>query len=118
MKSIWGIMQGRFTNKGGFFPQQFPWGNWEGEFEIASACNIDCIEWMFNADRYEENPLWTPQGREKIKNTIRNTGVSVLSVCANFFMESSIENIETKEIIIKYPADYYSAIWRKRYFRY
>ena len=62
MSGVWGVMQGRFTDKGGFYPQQFPWTNWEQEFFTAREYGVDCIEWMFNGERYEDNPIWTKDG--------------------------------------------------------
>lgn len=57
MCEIWGVMQGRLTDKGEFFPQQFPWESWEKEFSAARDLRIDCIEWMFNLENYESNPF-------------------------------------------------------------
>jgi len=85
-----GIMQGRLTNWKYFNPQQFPWQNWENEFYTAQKIGVECIEWMFNAENYQENPLWTQEGRLRIKNIEKISGVSVDSICANFFMQNSI----------------------------
>lgn len=85
-----GIMQGRLTNKNGFFPQQFPWESWKDEFYLASKNKIDCIEWMFNYEKYDENPIATLNGREEIKTIVARSGVQVYSVCANYYMQSSI----------------------------
>ena len=82
-----GIMQGRFTSKGGFLPQQFPWTAWEKEFEISRRADIQCVEWMFNYENSGENPLMTDSGRRKLSGIIRDTGVNVQSVCANYFMK-------------------------------
>lgn len=82
-----GIMQGRLTDKGGFYPQQFPWTNWQQEFATASAAEIAYIEWMFNYEDYEKNPVWTEDGRKQITFCENHTGVFVKSVCANYFME-------------------------------
>lgn len=85
-----GVMQGRFINKGGFFPQTFPWENWQEEFYIAKENDIECLEWMFNADRFYENPIWTEQGNEEIKAVILDSGVIVSSICMNYFMQHSL----------------------------
>lgn len=90
MSSLLGIMQGRFSNKGGFFPQNFPWENWQNEFEIGKKSGIDCIEWMFNAERFQENPIWTETGKREIKNLISDTKIIVNSICANYFMQHSV----------------------------
>lgn len=85
-----GIMQGRLTDKGGFFPQQFPWSDWETEFEISGRAGLQCIEWMFNYENFSENPLITDSGQKKLKDITIKTGVNVLSVCANYIMEDGI----------------------------
>ncbi len=90
MSNLLGIMQGRFINKGGFFPQNFPWENWQSEFEIAKKSGIDCIEWMFNAEKFQENPIWTDTGKREIKRAMSDTGVIVKSICANYFMRYSV----------------------------
>lgn len=82
----YGIMQGRLTKSAGRGIQFFPFEYWEREFEIAAELGLDEIEWIFDYERYEENPLWTKQGREALKSVIRKTGVSVRSVCFDYFM--------------------------------
>lgn len=82
-----GIMQGRFTSKDGFLPQQFPWTAWEKEFEISRRVGIQCVEWMFNYENFRDNPLITDFGQRKLARVIRDTGVDVQSVCANYFMK-------------------------------
>jgi sugar phosphate isomerase/epimerase len=44
------------------------------------------IEWIFEAPRYAENPLWTEHGRDEIRELIAQSGVRVQSVCADYFM--------------------------------
>lgn len=85
-----GIMQGRLTDKGGFYPQQFPWSNWQQEFITASAAEIAYIEWMFNYENHEKNPIWTENGRKQITFCENRTDVFVKSVCANYFMEKGL----------------------------
>lgn len=85
-----GIMQGRLTEKNGFFPQVFPQNEWETEFRSAKDIGIECIEWMFNADEWTKNPLVTEEGIIQIQNQIKSTGVSVSGICANYYMKNSI----------------------------
>lgn len=98
MNSRLGVMQGRFTNKGGFFPQQFPWGNWKEEFFFAKECEVNCIEWMFNSESFCENPIWTKRGRKEIREVVYLSGIAVNSICANFFMQNSIQEKKNREI--------------------
>lgn len=102
-----GIMQGRLINKGGFFPQQFPNGElWKKEFYISKEYNISCIEWMFNASDYTVNPLWTEYGRKEIISIMEETRVGIASICANFFMEKTLEkNIEILQQLTVYAKE-------------
>ena len=62
-----GIMQGRLSPPVAGRLQAFPWKSWEEEFDHARLCGFDTIEWLFQADRHEENPIWIGTGREKIR---------------------------------------------------
>ena len=100
-EKIWrrtGIMQGRFTDKAGFYPQQFPWNGWEQEFTIAGEYGLGCIEWMFNAEHFEDNPIWTQSGRKEICRIMRNTHIKVRSICANYFMRHALTSAESLDI--------------------
>jgi len=81
-----GIMQGRLSPPVPERLQAFPWSSWEREFEHAKACGFDTIEWLFEAERYEQNPIWTAPGLERIQQLIASTGIRVRSVCADYFM--------------------------------
>ena len=98
MCEIWGVMQGRLTDKGGFFPQQFPWESWEKEFSAARDLRIDCIEWMFNLENYESNPFITKTGVGAIKRVTENTGVAVRSVCANYYIQYPVAGVNSGDI--------------------
>lgn len=81
-----GIMQGRLTPANGRGIQFFPFENWENEFMDCARIGLDEIEWIFDYERYEENPLWTEEGCAKLNEVIQRTGVSVRSVCFDYFM--------------------------------
>ena len=67
-----GIMQGRLTPSKNRGIQFFPFDMWENEFEIGCKLDINEIEWIFDYDRFEENPIWTLEGIKRIKNSIGN----------------------------------------------
>ena len=92
---IIGFMQGRLTEKNGFFPQNFPQSEWEKEFETASEIGFSCIEWMFNADEWESNPIIVDEGIETILDRSKLTGVQVSGICANYYMKNSIYTDKT-----------------------
>lgn len=81
-----GIMQGRLTPSEGRGIQFFPFENWEKEFALGKEIGIDEIEWIFDYEQYEENPLWTEVGCQAINDWIKATGVKVKSVCFDYFM--------------------------------
>ena len=85
MRSI-GIMQGRLTPRGPKPIQFFPFDNWQNEFKDAVEIGINEIEFIFDFDRFEENPLWSDPGISEINNLVKKTGVKVNTICADYFM--------------------------------
>lgn len=81
-----GIMQGRLSPPPGGRIQAFPWGSWRTEFGLARECGFDSIEWLFESDNFDRNPLWTDQDLTQIVELISESGVQVRSVCADYFM--------------------------------
>ena len=81
-----GIMQGRLTEPKGRGIQFFPFDNWENEFAIAAGLGLNEIEFIFDLDRYEENPLWTKDGINRIKELIEKNNVKINSICFDYFM--------------------------------
>jgi len=82
-----GVMQGRLSPRPPQAPPQtFPWKTWEAEFHHAKALRVDSIEWLVTADRTSDNPIRHSAGRARIRQLIAETGVRVLSVCADYFI--------------------------------
>lgn len=81
-----GVMQGRLTAPRGRGLQFFPFENWENEFFLASQMGLSEIEFIFDLDRYDQNPLWTVSGTKAILRVIEQTGVHVNSICFDYFM--------------------------------
>ncbi len=82
----YGIMQGRLTEPNGRGIQFFPFDNWENEFYLAKDLGLDEIEFIFDYERYTENPLWSSEGKNLLKKVITDTGVKVHSICFDYFM--------------------------------
>lgn len=80
-----GIMQGRLTVPNGRGIQFFPFDNWQSEFEAVKEIGLDEIEFIFDYDNYEQNPLWEGNG-EKVKKISDITGIHIKSVCFDYFM--------------------------------
>jgi sugar phosphate isomerase/epimerase len=90
-------MQGRLLSKVNGRYQAHPTGSWETEFPIAAHLGLDCIEFIFDFNDYEENPLWSVEGNQCIKTVKSSTGIEVYSICADFFMECPLHS-SRKEI--------------------
>ena len=95
VKNAIGFMQGRLTEKGGFFPQAFPEGNWTKELYLAERLGFNCVEWMFNERGWKRNPIILDI--DKINMVCRETQIRLSGICANYFMRRSIYDRKEKE---------------------
>lgn len=94
MAFSFGIMQGRLTPSRGRGIQFFPFDNWENEFVLAAQISLNEIEFIFDFDRYQENPLWTDAGVVALNRVIQRTGVRVNHICADFFMRQPFFRVD------------------------
>jgi len=104
-----GIMQGRLSEMYENKIQSFPSQSWKEEFEIASNCGFEIIEWIF--DEIQPNPILTDEGIIEINQLKEKNNISINAICADYFMikklfnesQSELEkNIETmKKLIIQ-----------------
>lgn len=111
MKNLIGIMQGRLSPMMNDKIQSFPWDSWEEEFFLARDVGLDIIDWVAEADGFENNPLCSGPGIDKIRELVLETGVAVGAICAHYFVqrpffreEGSIpaESVEVLENLIDY----------------
>ena len=93
-----GIMQGRLLPKYNGRYQAHPIGYWQNEFSIAAKYNLVCIEFIFDFEFYEKNPLMHSTGIDEIKRNIENYEVDVKSVCADYFMEKSFHHLDYNSV--------------------
>lgn len=109
-----GVIQGRLSPRP--FPklQEFPRATWRQEFDRAADLGFDYLEWIFEIDGYEENPIWSDEGRILIKEAVSETGIPVASVCADYFLERPFyrcsgytfeDNVEKLIKLIVYTAE-------------
>ena len=91
-----GIMQGRLLPKYNERYQAHPVGYWHEEFSIAAELGLDCVEFILDYNDFQKNPLMTADGRRKIKFLSDKTGVGVLSICADYFMEKPLHSDDEK----------------------
>lgn len=94
MQNEIGVMQGRLLPKYQGRYQAFPIGNWQNEFKIAQECGIDLIEFILDYNDAEDNPLLSNNGVKLIKNLKKETGISVKTICADYFMEAPLHSID------------------------
>ncbi len=90
IKNKFGIMQGRLLPKYKNRYQAHPVGYWKDEFPIASNLGLDSIEFIFDYNDADTNPLITSSGIQEIKKIEKSSGVKVRSICADYFMEAPI----------------------------
>jgi len=89
-----GIMQGRLSPPIGGRIQCFPVDTWCEEFFYAREAGLDCIEWIYEADTEEVNPLRTDEGIAEIRRAVEDSGVAVWSVCADYYMAERLVSPE------------------------
>jgi L-ribulose-5-phosphate 3-epimerase len=92
-----GIVQGRLSPPLPGRLQAFPWRTWREEFSRARTCGFASIEWVFEADRHDQNPIWTHEGVVAIRRQVDETGVRVDSICADYFMAHPLFGISDRE---------------------
>lgn len=92
-----GIMQGRLSPPHSQRLQAFPWNSWEQEFAYAREQRLNYIEWLFEAEEYERNPIWTQEGVRRINELVQAQGVAVNSVCADFFLAHPFFRVPSDE---------------------
>ena len=80
-------MQGRLSPPTDGKFQSFPKHSWREEFHKAQKAGLKSIEWIFEADEWEKNPLSSLDGVKEINDLVAETGVLVESVCADYFMD-------------------------------
>jgi L-ribulose-5-phosphate 3-epimerase len=92
IKNPLGVLQGRLLPKYKSRYQAHPVGYWQDEFYLAAELDLDCIEFILDYNDYQNNPIMTANGRKEIRSLSATTGVSVLSICADYFMEAPLHS--------------------------
>ncbi len=81
-----GVMQGRLSPRPATRLQAFPHETWAEEFARAKRLGFSYLEWIYEAERAEENPICSDAGRAAIRACVTESGLAVGSVCADYFM--------------------------------
>jgi len=92
-----GIMQGRLVPPVGDRIQAFPQGRWQDEFALAAQAGLAAIEWIFDLDDAETNPLASDSGIAAIRALSQQHGVAVESICADYFMARPLVRVAHTE---------------------
>jgi L-ribulose-5-phosphate 3-epimerase len=92
-----GIMEGRLVPPEDGRFQCFPRQHWESEFTHASQVPFDYIEWIYDLYGHDVNPLGNAAGVERMKRLADSTGVSIRSVCADYFMDKPLLRCTAQE---------------------
>lgn len=87
-------MQGRLVPRYLARYQAFPCGYWQAEFPIAKELGLTHIEFILDYDTVDRNPLMSASGIEEIKRAVADTGVTVRSICADYFMVAPLHKPE------------------------
>jgi hexulose-6-phosphate isomerase len=86
MSRLIGIMQGRLSVPEHGRIQSFPIAAWREEFPRAAEAGLQAIEWIYDVEDTETNPICTDAGIEKIRRLSKQHNIIVQSLCADYFM--------------------------------
>ena len=81
-----GVMQGRLSPRPSHRLQAFPHETWPEEFALAKGLGFSYLEWIYEAERCQENPIASARGRSAIRACAAASGLPVGSVCGDYFM--------------------------------
>lgn len=90
-----GIMCGRLSPQIDDKTQLFPANSWKNEFEAASLCGFDSIEWIFDS---QKNPILDEHGLNEMKKLSATFDVKINSLCCDYFMENLFFNVSEFEL--------------------
>jgi len=80
-----GVMQGRLSPRPSI-AASFSTSDVAEEFARAKRLGFSYLEWIYEADRAEENPIASAAGRAAIRACAAQSGLPVGSVCGDYFM--------------------------------
>jgi hexulose-6-phosphate isomerase len=92
------IMQGRLLPPLDGRIQCFPRDGWRDEFALAAAAGLDAIEWIYDVVGLDVNPVATDAGLHEMAALSADTGVSVRSICADYFMDRTLLRADDDEM--------------------
>lgn len=90
-------MQGRVVAPEDGRFQSFPRQGWRLEIERAAEIGLRGIEWIYDLYGEGANPLETAEGRQELRDLLARQGVSVVSICADYFMDRPLLRCSAEE---------------------
>ena len=107
MKNQVGVMQGRLLHKYQGRYQAHPKDYWQEEFKNAKEIGLNCIEFILDFNDSELNPLLAKNGPEEILHISEKTGIDVITICADYFMEAPLHSedlnvsLQSQKVLIR-----------------
>jgi len=89
MKKL-GIVQGRLSPPINNKIQAFPLNNWREEFSLCKRLGLGCIEWIFEYDTMQVNPICDENGIKEMLELSSKYNVRINSLLADYFMEKKL----------------------------
>ena len=90
------VMQGRLSAPEAGRFQSFPRANWAAEIEAAPKAGLRGIEWIFDLYGEGANPLETAESRSQLREALKASDVSVVSICADYFMDCPLVRVDAE----------------------
>ena len=107
MRNKVGVMQGRLLHKYQGRYQAHPKDYWQDEFKTAKEIGLNCIEFILDFTDSELNPLLAKNGPEEILHISEKTGIDVITICADYFMEAPLHSedlnvsLQSQKVLIR-----------------
>ena len=107
MRNQVGVMQGRLLHKYQGRYQAHPKDYWQEEFNSAKEIGLNCIEFILDFNDSALNPLLAKNGPEEILYISEKTGVDVITICADYFMEAPLHSedlnvsLQSQKVLIR-----------------
>jgi hexulose-6-phosphate isomerase len=94
-------MQGRLVAPQDGRFQSFPRGQWREEIAHAVTAGLRGIEWIYDLYGEGANPLETPEGRGDLRACLAQYSISVVSICADYFMDCPFVRCSDEERVAR-----------------
>lgn len=94
--NVLGLMQGRLTSPTSHKIQEFPWENWQKEFEILNQINLRLLEWTLDLENLDHNPIISDNNSEEIKNLKQKYQIGINSITFDNLLDAPLHRVNTR----------------------